>query len=72
MKAEPVRDAAPCEEEHGETSWPHEVNGDPLSRYPLSSCEGSSARAGVCAPKEAVSLWNLLGRAGSCQDLCPG
>lgn len=36
VKAEPTREAAPCEEGHGRASWPHAVSGNPWrSRHPL-------------------------------------
>lgn len=72
VKAEPFRDTAPSEEDMLEQAGPMqsgEIHGG--ADIHSASCEGSSARAGVCAPKEAVLLWNILGWAGSRQELWP-
>lgn len=70
VKAEPIQDAAPCEEDVlGQAGLMQSVEIHGGADIHSASCEGSSARAGVCAPKEAVHLWNILGRAGSYQEL---
>ncbi|RMC15426.1 hypothetical protein DUI87_07617 [Hirundo rustica rustica] len=58
-------------EDPGEEDSPSAAHGDPQwSKYPPAAPEGADTGEGGC-PKEAVTLWEACGRAGSWKNLWP-